>query len=63
MPPGNYNTLKRLADFCSKVNSEDECIDYLLSVSRHEVQEEWEEEQRERYQRQAKFSQTEFEVI
>ena len=54
--------MKRLAEFCSSANSEDECIDYLLGASIYEPQEEWDEEKQERYRRTAKFSQTEYEV-
>ena len=54
--------MKRLAEFCSNANSEDECIEYLLGASIYEPQEEWDEEKQERYRRTAKFSQTEYEV-
>ena len=60
--PGNYNTLKRLAKFCETVTTEDECIEYLLGVSKYQPQEEWDEEKQESYRKTAKFSQTEYEV-
>ena len=61
-PPGNYNTIRRLATFCESVENEDDCIDYLLGVSKYEAQNSWNDERNREYEQTVKFSETEFEV-
>ena len=59
--PGNYNTLKRLKNFCQMAKTEDEIIEYLLSVSKYERQAEWSDRRNRRYER-VKYCNGEFEV-
>ena len=62
MPPGNYHTLERLARFCQQATTEDDCIEYLLDVSKYQPQDEWDEERNKKYEDFVKFSENEFEL-